>query len=870
MEVYSEHLAKLFAAENIKIELKTTQTAYFDVVKRKMVFPNWILYLPSASRELLMLHEASHALHTPEFGTHEKAKEYETVFRTILNILEDKRIEDAMKEKFPGSRSTFIRGFYELINTGFFGISFNEDTENLSLIDRMNLHFKGDYYFDCEFTEEEQYWVDRAANNKTFDDVYQNSVELLDYLKNQYSKEVLEEIKINLNDIQWGEIENGEGDMEIPLSKLQELLSEEDYEKLKEAIEEKNDEKAGEIIRNAIDQDGGNLDFEEKNVGATDQNWEKSQENFSKGEISNTDYNDQIITNLGFSPYLNYEDFIVDSNICHKILTEDFHSCSDTIHEKFHLFVQEHKKEHAPIISHMVREFYRKKAAEDFRRTKQSKTGNLDLQKLPHFRYDSDLFLNKSVTYDEKNHGFVLLLDWSGSMGSIMTNAMLQLINNVMFCKAISVPFIAYAFSNDAVDNHEHRLSSVVHGVNENDFRVNPNTKLLEIIDSTKSNYDEQLRNLFYLAFTFLPSMISKNRKEHLYYLKNIEKEKKKAENTGETISSYLEAIQEQFDNFVILSEFFDLGSTPLDESLILMNYILPEKQKYMNVDVMNLIVITDGDSNSLPNVANDDSPETTKSFSISDAELSESSDVTEEDLWNKLYAHGKRHNVTPAEHRENMKKFERNSGQGTSIRGHQKIFVRSSRSNRMVEFVSRRNNFTRGVHMNHNREFTRRLAYLIKRETKSNIISIELAITNSQNIRRNFSYEFGNGYSLEEVEEFATQYRKQGFASIDDNGYDKIFYVDLSKLGNSKFNMDYHYFDDFEEMIQTEDDDFFDNVQKTTKGNFTTKSLATALEKNSSVKNRKKFLASRVVDAISEYQAEKKKKEKIVLDFVA
>ena len=51
-----------------------------------------------------------------------------------------------------------------------------------------------------------------------------------------------------------------------------------------------------------------------------------------------------------------------------------------------------------------------------------------------------------------------------------------------MFCKAISVPFIAYAFSNDALNNRDYRLSSVVHGVNENDFRIHPNTKLLKLL----------------------------------------------------------------------------------------------------------------------------------------------------------------------------------------------------------------------------------------------------------------------------------------------------------------------------------------------------------------------------------------------------
>ena len=116
MEIYSESLAKLFATENISVEIKKITTAFFDVKNRRMAFPLWILDLPVASRELLMLHEASHALHTPEFGTHEKAKEYEQVFRTILNVLEDKRIEDLMKDKYPGAKATFIRGFFELVN----------------------------------------------------------------------------------------------------------------------------------------------------------------------------------------------------------------------------------------------------------------------------------------------------------------------------------------------------------------------------------------------------------------------------------------------------------------------------------------------------------------------------------------------------------------------------------------------------------------------------------------------------------------------------------------------------------------------------------------------------------------------------------
>ena len=106
-----------------------------------------------------------------------------------------------MKEKFPGSKSTFTRGFFELVNTNLFGIHFDEDMSEMNLLDRMNLHFKGDYYFEPKFTRVEQYWVDRAANNKTFDEVYQNAIELYEYLKEEYSKEVLENIKWELGEI---------------------------------------------------------------------------------------------------------------------------------------------------------------------------------------------------------------------------------------------------------------------------------------------------------------------------------------------------------------------------------------------------------------------------------------------------------------------------------------------------------------------------------------------------------------------------------------------------------------------------------------------------------------------------------------------
>ena len=185
-----------------------------------------------------------------------------------------------MKEKFPGSKATFTRGFFELVNTNLFGIHFDEDMSEMNLLDRMNLHFKGDYYFEPEFTEEEQYWVDRAANNKTFEEVYQNAIELYEYLKEEYSKEVLENIKWEL-----GEVSDDEtGTQSFTMDELEELLSEEDFQKLQEALKQGNGQQAKEIIKDTLEE--SNLDFAEENASRTEQEWEKSQEE-SREEMMN-------------------------------------------------------------------------------------------------------------------------------------------------------------------------------------------------------------------------------------------------------------------------------------------------------------------------------------------------------------------------------------------------------------------------------------------------------------------------------------------------------------------------------------------------------------------------------------------------------
>ena len=61
--------------------------------------------------------------------------------------------------------------------------------------------------------------------------------------------------------------------------------------------------------------------------------------------------------------------------------------------------------------------------------------------------------------------------------------------------------------------------------------------------------------------------------------------------------------------------------------------------------------------------------------------------------------------------------------------------------------------------------------------------------------------------------------------------------------------------------------DDHFDKLKENAKGTFTTRALTTALGKNVSKKNKRKFLATFVVEQIAEHQQIEKKKVKINLD---
>ena len=80
--------------------------------------------------------------------------------------------------------------------------------------------------------------------------------------------------------------------------------------------------------------------------------------------------------------------------------------------EKFIKFRSENKS----LVSYLAKEFEMRKKADEHKRTKVAKTGILNPNKLHSYKFNEDLFLRSEVITSGKNHGFIMYLDWSGSM----------------------------------------------------------------------------------------------------------------------------------------------------------------------------------------------------------------------------------------------------------------------------------------------------------------------------------------------------------------------------------------------------------------------------------------------------------------------
>ena len=546
-----DQLAKLLATEDLVVEHKDVSTASFNVDSRVLILPNW----NKASNnvyDMLVGHEVGHALYTPN----EDISKYSAP-QSYINVTEDARIEKLIKRKFPGLSKNFFKGYWELNEQDFFeleGVELNE----LALIDRINLYYKNNT--DVEFSEDEKIFLEKTGRTETFEEACHIAEEIHSYTRSLESgkgeQEQVSEIEVESemeedDDISGDQGEGEEGDGRPDMG--------EDNTQYDDMTDE---ELLDELNSNPV----GGQSYKQIEEGMTDRNFKENIETLvgqSTGrestylQIPSVKLESIVVSTKEVWDYFDTKNKERVANAVEYGYNGRYWDPHFDIKDEYESFKKSAKKE----VNYLVKEFECRKSASAYARSTTARTGVLDTAKLHTYKFNEDIFKKVNVIPEGKNHGLVFILDWSGSMHHVLKDTVKQLLNLVWFCRKVNIPFDVYCFTNEWYRNaDDDRIPQIPYGellhqeVVENEIVVENYFNLLNVISSESSlvEFENHCRNLYCLAC-------------------------------------------DQYTHPRLC-----LSGTPLDQTLITLHNLIPDFKKRTKIEKLNVIVLTDGESQSV------------------------------------------------------------------------------------------------------------------------------------------------------------------------------------------------------------------------------------------------------------------------------
>lgn len=605
-----EATARLLATENITvIQDGKTSTAYFDLKSRTLALPVW-RDMTNEMYDMLVGHEVGHALFTPNGngGWRDAAQRIaadagfagdqnaERIAQSYLNIVEDARIERLIKDRYPGLRRDFFAAYTEFAKRDLFKLK-GRPVFALSLADRLNIHFKIGFTLPVPFTPAESVFVTRMERAVTWEQVVAIAAELFQYQpKGGGGGEGGEEVAPTDADGEAGEGEaegvftDGEGEGEgegKPLGR--------DGTGTEDDAEDGTDGSGDSETDDETEADGKG-DGEGKTAAGTDSTSTEGGDETDAGPVGsgvNTDpvrpreaetagALDRAMTDLRDTTAKTREYVYIPRQIptdqfvipfvefigaCRRWETHGVNKGGDAqaraetlkwLDKRMTDMVEDTRG----TITAFVREFEMLKTADEHRRTVESKSGRLDMDQSWRYRISDNLFKVATTMRDGKSHGFVLFIDWSGSMSGQMEQTMRQLYILFQFCRKVGIPFDVYAFGVGINDSSLFPALVAREGVNRTDRlaldsgrnEAVPNVELFHILSSRGTARDIQDGFRYCMVCALNPS----------YY-----------DHTPVCLG----------------------GSTPLDSTIIVGRGIVNEFRKATKVQIVNAVFLTDGEA---------------------------------------------------------------------------------------------------------------------------------------------------------------------------------------------------------------------------------------------------------------------------------
>lgn len=430
----SDLSARLLATENLAVVRARTRTASFDIKSRVLTLPMWKEMTPEIE-DMLIGHEVGHALYTGDEYI-EPIRENPKLMG-YMNIIEDVRIEKLIKRKYPGLRKRMNEGYKQLNDRDFFGVKSVQNFDDMLLIDRINLYFKVGFQCGVKFTADEKNFVNRAERCETIDDVINLAKEIY-----TYSKEQAEERKQRMK----SENPQDEDEDSIESDFDPDLDGEWDQDEFGDDMDMSS--KTGSNKNN--DEQAGDDDVEAKTDRAFQQKLEDLADDSTEYHYWNFD------TNFYEDPIVGYKKVLADTKSPEQWDGDemnDYRTRYMTEEERKEFFTKQSaefesfKTESLRTVNYLVKEFEMKKSAQLYKRAQTSKVGSLDMKKIYAYKLQDDLFKRVTTLPQGKNHGMIMLIDWSGSMDGVLQDTIKQVVNLAMFCQRIQVPYRVFAFS---------------------------------------------------------------------------------------------------------------------------------------------------------------------------------------------------------------------------------------------------------------------------------------------------------------------------------------------------------------------------------------------------------------------------------------
>ena len=586
MKKNKSQLAKLLATENIEVQENAVKTASFDVKDRVLTIP--IFKEEHKSKhvyDMLVGHEVSHALHTPSDGWM-NMKDRSQEFRSFVNVIEDARIDKLIQKKYPGLTNDYLLGFKKMYKDNFFGTQDKNLQKDYTLIDKINMYYKSSKTLDFDFNKKEQHFVKLVDACKSFADVQKLAEDILGYCKEELKKQP--QLKKTYtpkqskgDDKQEGDNQDSQSDNSNDSDSEDQKLDKSTEDKLqdflsKETGEDKKEDKKEEDTQGAP---ANGADGDVQIVSVTNEAFDDAIKKQVDDNATTRSYATVpgVRLNKLIIPYKEYiKDFAKDDAKLSRTEKEDLQKCKDKT-KKF-------MDESSSVVNYLVKEFEMKKNAQLHARSTISKTGIIDPLKLHSYKYAEDIFKKMSSIPNQKNHGMMFLLDWSGSMQRNLMPTTEQLLNLVMFCRKINIPFSVYKFLNNSSAGYSYseRMANKMKSHPDSPFitdsktlQPDQTTRLVQLFThkQSKSDFRRCAENLYRSAMYFSdygyrgryndPDHINVPSITHKYYL----------------------------------------SSTPLNEAFIAMDPMIAKFRKDYKTDKVALVTLTDGSANSISSV---------------------------------------------------------------------------------------------------------------------------------------------------------------------------------------------------------------------------------------------------------------------------